>query len=208
MRQEARILDKLTQWINGTPKVFLNVGIGPSHNGSNREAEVVAKVWPDIQIIGFEPSMDLFLRRRPTYPGKLYPWGLWCKSGIQTMIVTPNKGHSSILNSVDSDRACSTELISCTTLDQIDCAIKCPDDIFLWMDIEGAELEALRGGHRLLGSGRVKWIALEVAHKPRRVGQPSENDISTYLSVYNFVPHRHYEYSPATHNILYTRKEF
>ena len=51
--------------------------------------------------------------------------------------------------------------------------------VFLWMDCEGSELNALRGGSKLLDS--VKWIHLEVTPVPNREGWPSAEDIHTWM---------------------------
>lgn len=216
MKKNVQILDNLTKWISGTPKVFLNIGVGPSKKlrlpsgrslMTNREAVRVASTWPGIRIIGFEPNIDLFVERLVDYPGELYPWGLWCESCFKMMTITPNDGNSSILPFEDKNHTYQQSPIACTTLDCIDREMQLSDDIFIWMDIEGAELEALKGGSQLLSSGRVKWIAVEVEHKSRRTGAPSEDDISDYLSTYGFVPKRHYEYSKYTHNVLYVKKD-
>lgn len=203
MNSDKLTINMLSKRIHGLPKVFLNIGIGPSRNGSNREAEVIAETYPDIKIIGFEPVIDLFIKRQVDYPGELYPWGLWSEPSIKTMMVKPDTGQSSILKHIKEDHAYLETLISCTTLDHIDCAIQYPDDVFIWMDIEGAELEALRGGHKLLQSGRTKWIVSEVAHKPKRIGQPKGRKLTEHLKQYGFIPSIKYGYSKTAHNILY-----
>lgn len=196
----------LSEWIHGLPKVFLNIGVGPNSVG-NREAEVIAETWPNIRIVGLEPNIGLFITRRRNYPGEIYPWGLWSTSSIQKMFMTPSRGQSSVLPTIDKDKIFHEVFVSCTTLDSIDTAIQYPDDIFLWMDIEGAELEALKGGNKLLGSGRVKWIAVEVAHKPKRIGEPTEKELTEHLKQYNFIPSVRYEFGKNTHNVLYIRKK-
>lgn len=211
--EQSLIAERLTKWIIGDPKYFFNVGVGPSKKGSNKEANVVSRIWPGINVIGFEPNIGLFLARSKDYPGTLFPLGIWNTPGPQTMMMTPNKGQSSILQvekqfekhllSSESTKV----VINCITLDCLDRALSNPRDIFLWMDIEGAELQALKGGSRLLGSGRVKWIILEVAHVPKRIDQPSGADIKDYLSQYGFQPKQKYDYSPSTHNVLYTHKK-
>ena len=211
MSKEVLILDMLTKWISGTPKVFLNIGIGPMlQNGKNREAAKVSETWPGIRIIGFEPSIELFVQRLVDYPGELYPWGLWCESCIKTMTITPNSGNSSIFpfkGTICEDRGFQKAPILCTTLDCIDHEMQLSDDIFIWMDIEGSELAALKGGSQLLASGKVKWIASEVSHQSVRKGTPSEDEISDYLSAYGFTPKQRYEYDVSTHNVLYVKKD-
>ncbi len=175
------------------PKTLLNIGVGPiPHN----EAEVFNKRWPKMRIIGLEPHVHVFKQRHKNYPGKLYQWALWSIPCLKTLtVVRQSKGKSSMLEpderwigkwSYKSEKVCSQEIVVCVTMDQLDEALGFPKDIFLWMDIEGAELEALKGGRRLLESGRVKWINLEVSVQPRRIGEPSEDDLSDFLGQYGF----------------------
>lgn len=57
---------------------------------------------------------------------------------------------------------------------------------FLNIDLQGAELEAFKGGHELLISPSLKCIYCEVSWGPVYKGGPQQNDIVDYLSKYNF----------------------
>lgn len=185
--------EMLESCVGTQPKTLLNIGVGPiPHN----EAEAFKELWPEIRIIGLEPHVHVFKQRHGNYPGKLYQWALWSIPCLRTLtVVRQSKGKSSFLEpderwrgkwSYKSEKVCSKEIVVCVTMDQLDEALGFPEDIFLWMDIEGSELHALKGGHRLLESGRVKWINLEVSVQPRRLEEPSENDLSNYLKQYGF----------------------
>lgn len=192
------------------PKVLFNIGVG---HRPHCEAMAFKKIWPDIRNIGIEPNINTFLDRRSDFPGEIYPWALWSTSCLKELSTSKlYKGHSSLL--LPDSRWVRTEthkpelvknqqlIVSCITLDQLDQAFGCLDDIFLWMDIEGAELEALKGGNKLLGSGRVKWIDMEVSHEIRRVGDPSEDDLCTYLKDFGFSIKYSYGRARTFHNIL------
>lgn len=189
----------------------MNIGVGPEpHN----EAETFKKQWPNIRIVGLEPHVHVFKQRHGNYPGKLYQWGLWSIPCLKILtVVRQSKGKSSILKpderwvgkwSYKNEKVCSQEIISCITLDQLDEALEFPEDIFLWMDIEGSELEALKGGHKLLESGRVQWIDMEVSVKPRRLGEPSEDDLSDHLKNYRFSIKQRYNIGTHFQNVVYT----
>lgn len=195
--------DMLKSCVETQPKTLLNIGVGPiPHN----EAVEFKKLWPNIRIIGLEPNPDTFTERVSDYPGELYPWALWSIPCVKVFnVIKCLSGQSSLLD-FEVGKTCKEILVSCVTLDQLDKALKFPEDIFLWMDIEGSELEALRGGHNLLASGRVKWIDMEVSLQPRRVGEPSEDDLSDYLRQYEFSIYLRYDIGTHFQNVVWRRE--
>jgi hypothetical protein len=96
--------------------------------------------------------------------------------------------------------------IICTTLDTVDKAFEEPEDIFLWMDIEGAEMKALKGGLELLESARVKWISLEIGTKRRRIGEPSFEDLQNLLLGYGYTPIHRYHSKSKFMNVIFEHK--
>lgn len=202
-------IELLKNNILSTPQTLFNIGVGPrQHN----ETQYFLELWPKINIFGLEPNMDTFMDRIGDYPGKLYPWGVWSTPVIKKLnAVFKAPGKSSVLSPHPewrgkwsyTNKECKAILISCITLDQLDKALNFPEDIFLWMDIEGSELEAIRGGNSLLSSRRVKWIDIEVSHKPRRIGEPTEDMLAELLKSYRFSLKCKYNSGTAMHNSLY-----
>lgn len=210
----------LSQYVKGKPKTLYDIGIGQEpHN----EAKAFQQLWPDITIIGLEPDLKVFCDRVDEYVGILYPWGLWKENAICKFSISNYHGWSSLLhphhewinytkNGDNMDHISGglifTEgvLISCITLDHLDKMLGCPQDIFLWMDIEGAELGALEGGKDTLASGRIKWIDVEISRKPRRFEEPSEVMISDYLKQYNYCKTIQYGNARLFYNVLYELK--
>ncbi len=204
------VIDLLQKHVKTTPRTLFNIGVGPKPHWECKEFK---KLWPKIRIVGLEPNVDTFKDRLTDYPGELYPWAVWstsCIKAIKAVIRFP--GRSSLLNphnewegkpNFEVGKTCKKTLVSCITLDQLDKALNYPKDIFLWMDIEGSELEALKGGHNLLRSGRVKWIDMEIGHQTRRVDEPSENSIGEFLRTYQFDFECKYNSGRVLHNSLY-----
>ncbi len=197
----------LLQNVKGKPKTLYNIGVG---HEPNNEAKAFLQLWPDITIIGLEPDLTIFCDRVKEYVGTLYPWGLWKESVICEFLISNIPGWSSLLKPHDQwiNNAKGLDftkkvLISCVTLDHLDKMLGCPEDIFLWMDIEGSEFNALQGGKSVLESGRVKWIDVEVSRRPRRLGEPCEDMISKYLARYGYRKVMKYGNARTFHNVFY-----
>jgi hypothetical protein len=71
--------------------------------------------------------------------------------------------------------------VEAITLDQADQIFGCQNDILLWMDIEGAELMALKSAPKLMQSKRVKYINLEVRENPPWSGGCKASQIDSFL---------------------------
>ncbi|MCW3005228.1 MAG: methyltransferase FkbM family [Conexibacter sp.] len=77
-----------------------------------------------------------------------------------------------------------TQVVQTTRLDDVP---GLPDLDFLKMDIQGAELQALRGGEaRLAGCA---MIHLEVSFVPLYEGQPGFGEIDVWMRGHGFIPH-------------------
>jgi len=74
----------------------------------------------------------------------------------------------------------------------------------LKMDIQGGELDALRGASSFLKASRIKLIACEVEFRPLYQGQPLFWDIARFLNDYNYSFFNLYDpfFSPKNTNIL------
>jgi hypothetical protein len=182
---------RIVSYINGEPQTLYNIGVGPlPHN----EAHEFKKLFPELNVKGLEPQYGVFVERYKDYCGDIFPWGIWSEQSIKKMHLVHSLGESSILpkkktwswGRTKRLRNTGTTYISCITLDQFDELMGFPEDIFLWMDIEGAELEAFKGADRLLSSGRLKWVDCEVDDAKRRKNSPLWSDITSILNKYNY----------------------
>ena len=72
--------------------------------------------------------------------------------------------------------------VQTTTLDAYFSGKEPPD--ILWIDVEGAELEVLRGGKEVLGKARL--IHLEVSFRPMQIGKPLFWEIQKYLAALDY----------------------
>ena len=186
----AYSIENVLSLIAKPPKTLYNIGIG---HLPHCEAKQFKDKYPNINIFGVEPQSKVFSTRNE-YPGKKYNIGIWSTAGIKTLNLTKDLGNSSILN-LNNDlpdnkkiNIIGEEKIICITLNNFDDLCNNPEDIFIWMDIEGAEFEALKGAKKLLKSKRVKYIDLEISKQDRRHKDNYRNELIVFLSGYGYNP--------------------
>jgi FkbM family methyltransferase len=92
-------------------------------------------------------------------------------------------------------------VIEATILDEYFTAREQPD--LLWIDVEGAELQVLRGAARVLRG--VTLLHIEVSFRPMQIGKPLFWEISTHLENHGFAFHSFMEVS-AFKGFLYRHR--
>lgn len=125
------------------------------------EAQTAAAIYPWIKVVACEPSRHHYeWQRKHLFPrgGILLPMALMDYEGIAPFTTLGDDEPSG--GSVGGD-----ERVMCTTLDALDAAHGPFDRAILWLDIEGSEYLALKGGIKLLESGRVGLINVEVCER-------------------------------------------
>jgi FkbM family methyltransferase len=92
-------------------------------------------------------------------------------------------------------------MVNATTLDEYFKDRQPPD--LLWIDVEGAELQVLRGAARVLRD--VTLLHVEVSFRPMQIGKPLFREIHSHLSEHGFVFHSFMEVS-ALRGFLYRHR--
>lgn len=137
------------------PELFLNFGPGVKSS----EAWTVKEVWPDTKIIGVEACDRRYENIKDAYPGKLYHMAVDECEGMSTGYIGGRHGMFKFglekEIKVNNHRKVS---VRTTTVDNI----YDEGTAFIWADIEGAELRMLRGATRLLESGNLLGLNLEL----------------------------------------------
>lgn len=201
-------MDDVKEILNGIDddiKTLYNIGVG--HEPHN-EAKLFKNKFPNIKIIGLEPNPETFNNRKETYVGDFINKGLWSENKELEFYMAKDYGRSSFLEADESwAKRKKVEIVNkinveCITLDDLDQQYDYPKDIFLWMDVEGSELEVLKGGINLLKSNRLKYIDLEISIMKRRKNEPSENDIISFLSNFNYFIEKKYGSAETFRNYL------
>jgi FkbM family methyltransferase len=144
-----------------------------------------ARYWPSAVIHSFEPVPALHaeaLRRTAVMPGvRLYQLALAGHSGPAAMHVTDrgpggNRGTSSLLASADISRDVMVEAVTIADWARAE-GVNRAD--FMWLDMEGAELGALKSAGSLLGT--VRAVCMEVAREERHAGAPLYGEVTAWM---------------------------
>ncbi len=131
------------------------------------EAQVVRKKRPDLRIFGCEPNPFMYkLQKDSFFPGKLVQVGLWNEPGEMVLKVPENDDPVQMERSSSlckfGDEFAKEYTVRVDTLDRLSAEHGPFRKIALWIDIEDAELECLKGACVLLRQKHIKVINAEV----------------------------------------------
>ncbi len=157
-------------------------------------------------VYGFEPDEDECAKLNQSIESNPHPFGtlqflpvaLGPKEEQRTLHIMRHEGASSLL-SPDPDvtkrfgtRAAYFDVARTVTIDTkpldgviTDYAIANP--VYMKIDVEGFELEILKGAEALLQSSLLAMRA-EIAFLPCRIGQPDFGEIAAFLKQFNLMP--------------------
>ncbi len=159
---EPQALDVIPH-VNFAPSLLLDCGVGYGH-----EAHHFRKRWPDMWIIGLEPALETFKRMGPTYPGTLIRAGAWSKSGLLWLHDCHTEMGASFVHN-HSRKEENSQQVVVKALDDLlihdtplGHCMEVLKDIVLWADVEGAELDVLKGATQLLNRRAIRLMNLEV----------------------------------------------
>lgn len=139
-----------------------------------REAQTAADLWPGIDVVGVEPNPEAVEWQR-TVGGWREEWPLLdCaltdeSTGSVLMAFEPGglRNASVAPDLVRTKPGAIKVLVGTTTLDVVEAVYGPFEDAVVWLDVEGSELRALRGASKLLASGRVLALNVEMlSHVP------------------------------------------
>lgn len=166
----AEVLGWRADWV-------YQVGVGHYH----QEADVLLEEWPGVKFIGFEPHPEL---AKEPYPGVVHQVAISDRIGSATLYAKKyHKDGSSLFPLTGMDR-CRMIEVPVSTLDFL-----FPEPptgrILLWLDCEGSELDALRGGEKFVK--RVDVVNVEITANPLGEAWCSPKSIHDWLLAKGFV---------------------
>jgi len=164
--------------------------------GSNKGQFIllIEKLFKNKTIYSFEPISEILEKQKEFFKDKknlfYYNLGIGKKSEKKKFYITNRKDSSSFLKvnhniKGNNDYKIEEEReINIKSLDEVmgDRDILAP--ILMKIDVQGFELEVLKGSFNLLK--KIKYIIIEVSYDVLYSKQPLENEITKYLSSKNF----------------------
>jgi len=144
---------------------FIDVGIGTV--GS--ESWSIRQMRPECNIVGFEPSEPRYkLITEVGYPGKIYNCALSSKSGFIEGGIPREDGRNDFCTNAN-EMCYEMNLydkgeIECKTIDEIIEEEKM-NNALIWADVEGAELDVLKGASKSLKEKKISGIWVELNYE-------------------------------------------
>lgn len=138
--------------------------IGGPANGN--EGQVFKKSFPNCQMIGCEPNTRMVeFQKEHEFPGEILNCALWSTSATIKFYVDNDDKCGSMRERVSRE----VHAVQSVTIDELSDRHGGFEKAILWIDIEGAELECLRGAKQTLKRKGIKTINLEAADGARGI---------------------------------------
>jgi FkbM family methyltransferase len=143
------------------------------------EAQTIYSKYPNINYIGFEPNLAMRESAVINFPGVSYAYALW-DSNTNLLLKVPDGRDisSSVCRFSESSVGLEYGVIA-RSLDSLSEEFGPFTNSVLWIDIEEAELRALKGATNLLIND-IKLINLEIMNKSQT------EEITNYLHKFGF----------------------
>jgi FkbM family methyltransferase len=168
--------------IGWQPNFVVMAGVGGANHD---ETAVMRESWgTDFELYGFEPSPEAYRCAHKTFPGRLWPHGLWSRICTQPLHIKPRWMDGSSMFATEDQAARKTVEVSCVTLDEFFAVNFTGEHGALWLDCEGAELEALKGANKFID--KVDAINVELTSVGRLGGWCSPRAVHDLLDDYGF----------------------
>lgn len=191
------------------PDVIIDVGTA---NGT----APLLEVFPNAKFLFIEPLSEFapdIQKLLSKYNGKYIAAAAGASRGKVVFNVHPDKVGSSLLNEVDGANADGiSREIEMIMLDDLQSEIRDAKDILLKIDVQGAELEVLKGAKQLAQKCGV--IVLEVSLFKFHVTGAEFNDVIIFMKNIGFVPYdifgghnRPLDFALAQKDILFVKED-
>ena len=164
--------------------------------GSNKGQFIllVEKMFNNVKILSFEPIKEVYLKQKKFFSKNknidIFNFGLGAKKKDVILNISKKNDSSSILkikypNQLSKKfEIIENRKISIKTLDEILSTFNLKKNILIKLDVQGYELEVLRGANEILS--RIKYIIIEIAENQFYKDQETNNSIINYLNQKNF----------------------
>lgn len=207
-------LEIINFFLPGNPTVF-EAGAFDGH-----ESVQFAKFWPNGRIISFEPNPSRFMNYQQnaagipnmqgynlavgTYNGVAEFYLCWGSSGLEPVF----EGASSLLRPSESrkiDYQGPIIQVPCVIFDDWCAKNNVPSVDFMWLDLEGFELQFLKSSPQILKTTKV--IYTETNFFGFRIGTTQYDELKAFLNAQGFEEIAHWYWEGLQGDAIFVRKE-
>jgi len=147
-----------------------------------QEAAIAREVWPDVKIIGAEPTEDRRRELQSTFPGELLPYVVGDRDDTYEFYVNPDKRLWSCFGGPGDEKITLPGIKLDTMSEKYGPFV----NAVVWADIEGSELAMLLGARKLMEQGCIVGFHLEVRPAGLFDGWCTAGQVHKFLTSYDF----------------------
>ena len=182
---------ELKELIKGikTPETIIDIG-----SNKGQFILLIEKIYPNKNIYSFEPIKEMIDKQKKFFSYKnniiFHNIALGSSTTLKEFLITARMDSSSFLKIVsDKNKSKNYDIvenrnIQINTLDNLLINEKISHPVLIKIDVQGYELEVLRGANNLLK--KTDYLLLEVSKNEMYQNQPIEKVIVEYLKNLNF----------------------
>ncbi len=182
---------ELKELIKGikTPETIIDIG-----SNKGQFILLIEKIYPNKNIYSFEPIKEMIDKQKKFFAYKnniiFHNIALGSSTTLKEFLITTRMDSSSFLKIVsDKNKSKNYDIvenrnIQINTLDNLLINEKISHPVLIKIDVQGYELEVLRGANNLLK--KTDYLLLEVSKNEMYQNQPIEKVIVEYLKNLNF----------------------
>ena len=185
-------LEKLVKDIK-VPETIVDIG-----SNKGQFILLMEKIFPNKIVYSFEPIIEMINKQKKFFEYKknitFHNLALGSSICFKEFLITSRMDSSSFLKVVSNTNKSKNYSviekrdIKVSTLDEIFLNEKISHPILIKMDVQGYELEVLKGANDLLK--KIDYLLLEVSDNEMYQNQPTEKIIVEYLKNFNFEIYR------------------
>ena len=166
------------RFMMSAPDAMYDIGVGPK-----TEWDVYRTHFPKLETFGVEANPLMVKRILDSgWKGPLVNAAVTSSNEKLDLKVYREDGLDASILEIPGRSVSTTVEVNPISLDELDARFGFKNNILLWIDIEGAELDALKSGEELMRSGRVRWINLEVRPEAPWLGGCTDAEVDTFLT--------------------------
>jgi FkbM family methyltransferase len=143
------------------PSWAIMVGVG-----KGKDVPVFKQIWPNIKLVGIEP-LTQYIEMNADFPGEIVQCAVGSEPGNRKLYYAYNRDQRASFYEIPGLPKEQYDEVNVRTLDDIEATTGPWHDAIMWLDIEGAEVEAI-GNSNVMSSGKVRWVNVELTFVPQK----------------------------------------